>query len=121
MQVDDGEGKSVTLEQAAPLLARGARMTPWAAAGLGLHDELSSILRADPDSVHARGGDGKTVLHCAATRAIAELVLDSGAEVHDAAAIGEIRETGRGAQGVRVTKLDEGDKVVAAARVAVED
>jgi DNA gyrase subunit A len=35
--------------------------------------------------------------------------------------VGEIRETGRGAQGVRVTKLDEGDKVVAAARVAVED
>ena len=34
---------------------------------------------------------------------------------------GEIRETGRGAQGVRVTKLDEGDKVVAAARVASED
>jgi DNA gyrase subunit A len=35
--------------------------------------------------------------------------------------VAEIRETGRGAQGVRVTKLDEGDKVVAAARVAVED
>lgn len=30
----------------------------------------------------------------------------------------EIRTTGRGAQGVRVTKLDEGDKVVAAAPVA---
>ena len=28
-----------------------------------------------------RGGDGKTVLHCAATRAIAELLLDSGADV----------------------------------------
>ena len=35
--------------------------------------------------------------------------------------VGEIRETGRGAQGVRVTKLDEGDKVVAAARVAAGD
>ena len=32
--------------------------------------------------------------------------------------VAEIRETGRGTQGVRVTKLDEGDKVVAAARVA---
>jgi len=30
----------------------------------------------------------------------------------------EIRETSRGTQGVRVTKLDEGDEVVAAARVA---
>jgi ankyrin repeat protein len=71
----------LTLEQATPLIARGARMTPWAAAGLGLHDELRSILRADPDTVHARGGDGKTVLHCAATCAIAELLLDSGADV----------------------------------------
>ncbi|HVU62705.1 MAG TPA: DNA gyrase C-terminal beta-propeller domain-containing protein, partial [Phycisphaerales bacterium] len=35
--------------------------------------------------------------------------------------VAEIRETGRGAQGVRVAKVDEGDKVVAAARVAAED
>ena len=33
----------------------------------------------------------------------------------------EIRLCGRGAQGVRVVKLDEGDSVVAAARVAEED
>jgi DNA gyrase subunit A len=32
--------------------------------------------------------------------------------------VAEIRETSRGTQGVRVTKLDEGDQVVAAARVA---
>jgi ankyrin repeat protein len=72
----------VTLEQAEPLISRGARITPWAAAGLGLYDELRSILRAHPDSVHERGGDGKTMLHCAATPAIAELVLDSGADVN---------------------------------------
>lgn len=71
----------VTLEQAEPLISRGARMTPWAAAGLGLYNELRSILRAHPDSVHKRGGDGKTMLHCAATPAIAELILDSGADV----------------------------------------
>jgi ankyrin repeat protein len=71
----------LTLEQATPLISRGARITPWAAAGLGLYDELRSLLRAHPDSVHERGGDGKTVLHCAATYAIAELVLDSGADV----------------------------------------
>jgi DNA gyrase subunit A len=35
--------------------------------------------------------------------------------------VSEIRETGRGTQGVRVTKLDDGDTVVAAARVASED
>jgi ankyrin repeat protein len=71
----------LTLEQAVPLIDRGAQVTPWAAAGLGLYDELRSILLAHPDSVHERGGDGKTVLHCAATPAIAELLLDSGADV----------------------------------------
>ena len=71
----------LTLEQAVPLINRGARITAWAAAGLGLYDELRSILRAHPDSLHERGGDGKTVLHCAATCAIAELLLDSGADV----------------------------------------
>jgi ankyrin repeat protein len=71
----------LTLEQAEPLISRGARVTPWTAAGLGLYEELKSILRAHPDSVNERGGDGKTPLHCAATSAIAELLLDSGADV----------------------------------------
>jgi ankyrin repeat protein len=71
----------LTLEQALPLINRGARITPWAAAGLGLYDELRSILRDHPNSVNERGGDGKTALHCAATSAIAELLLDSGADV----------------------------------------
>jgi len=35
--------------------------------------------------------------------------------------VSEIRTTGRGAQGVRVAKLDEGDKVVAAAPVASDE
>lgn len=72
----------LTLEEAVPLIHRGARITPWAAAGLGLYDELKSIIRTRPESVHERGGDGKTVLHCAATPSVAELVLDSGADVH---------------------------------------
>jgi ankyrin repeat protein len=72
---------NLTLEQAVPLINRGARVTPWAAAGLGLYDELKSILRAHPNSVNERGGDGKTVLHCAATSAVAELLLDSGADL----------------------------------------
>src|SRR5262249_37617330 len=71
----------LTLEQATPLISRGVRVAPWAAAGVGLYDELRSILRARPESVHERGGDGKTALHCAATCAIAELLLDSGADV----------------------------------------
>lgn len=72
---------NLTLEEATPLVHRGARITPWAAAGLGLYEELESILRANPDSVHQRGGDGKTMLHCAATRAIAGLLLDAGADL----------------------------------------
>lgn len=70
----------LTLDQARPLIARGAHITPWAAAGLGLQDELKALIRANPSSIHERGGDGKTVLHCAATLEIAELLLDSGAD-----------------------------------------
>ena len=72
----------LTLEHAMALIGRGARVTPWSAAGLGLYDELKAILRAKPDSVNERGGDGKTALHCAATYAIAELLIDSGADVN---------------------------------------
>lgn len=72
---------NLTLEEATPLIRRGARITPWAAAGLGLYEELKLILRANPDSVHQRGGDGKTMLHCAATPAIAGLLLDAGADL----------------------------------------
>ena len=71
----------LTLEEATPLIHRGARITPWAAAGLGLYEELKSIIRANPDSIRERGGDGKTMLHCAATRTIAELLLDNGADL----------------------------------------
>src|SRR4029079_15101611 len=39
------------------------------------------ILRATPDVVRERGGDGKTVIHCAATAEIAELVIEAGADL----------------------------------------
>jgi ankyrin repeat protein len=71
----------LTLDEARPLIERGARVTVWAAAGLGLLDELKELLRAGPDLVSARGGDGKTPLHCAANCEIARLLLDSGAEL----------------------------------------
>src|SRR5213082_2743421 len=35
--------------------------------------------------------------------------------------VGEIRETGRNAAGVRLIKVDEGDKLVALAKVAAEE
>jgi ankyrin repeat protein len=71
----------LTLEQARPLMERGATLTAWAAAGLGLLEELKAIIAATPDVVRQRGGDGKTPLHCAATVEIANLLLDAGAEL----------------------------------------
>lgn len=71
----------LTLEQAKPLIARGAKLTAWAAASLGLPRELETIIAATPDVVRERGGDGKTVLHCAATREIAKILVDAGAEL----------------------------------------
>ena len=71
----------LTLEQARPLIERGARVTAWAAAGLGLVEDLKAILAATPEVVRQRGGDGKTVLHCAATVEIVDLLLDAGAEL----------------------------------------
>lgn len=71
----------LTLDQAKPLMERGAKLTAWAAAGLGLPEELKSILSAAPGALHERGGDGKTVLHCASTREIADILVDAGAEL----------------------------------------
>jgi hypothetical protein len=64
------------------LLARGARLTPNVAARLGWIDELQRLVGEDPALVHARGGDGQQPLHEAATIAIADVLLDLGADVH---------------------------------------
>jgi ankyrin repeat protein len=98
----------LTREQAKALMDRGARLTAWAAAGLGLQDELEAIIRARPDAVRERGGDGKTVLHCAATREIAKLLLDSGAEL-------EARDLDHGSTALQYLIADE-----AIARLLVE-
>lgn len=62
-------------------IARGALLTPHAAARLGWVDELRAILDADPTAVHEKGGDGQQPLHFAATRAIVDLLLDRGADI----------------------------------------
>jgi ankyrin repeat protein len=62
------------------LLARGATLTPHAAARLGRLDDLLTLLTKDPSLVHARGGDGQTPLHVAATVEVASLLLDRGAD-----------------------------------------
>jgi hypothetical protein len=63
------------------LLTRGARLTPNVAARLGWLEELRTLVDADDSLVHARGGDGQQPLHEAKTVAIADFLLDRGAEV----------------------------------------
>jgi ankyrin repeat protein len=70
-----------TPEQAAPLIARGATVDIFAAAHLGMLDHVRELVDADPSAVRARGGDGKTALHCATTVAIAAFLLERGAEL----------------------------------------
>ena len=63
------------------LLAQGAKLTPIVAARLGWLDELRSAVDADARVVHARGGDGQQPLHEAKTVAIADFLLDRGADI----------------------------------------
>ena len=68
-------------EVAAYAIERGAIVDVHAAARLGLLDRLRELVEADPELVHARGGDGQTPLHFAATVEIAKYLLDHGAEL----------------------------------------
>ena len=63
------------------LLSRGATLTPNVAARLGWFDELQALVDADGALVHARGGDGQQPLHEAKTVAIADFLLDRGADI----------------------------------------
>jgi ankyrin repeat protein len=73
--------EQVTPEQAAPLVARGARIDIWAASNLGIMAELATLIAGDPALVHAKGGDGKRPLHFARTVGIARHLLEHGAEI----------------------------------------
>jgi ankyrin repeat protein len=63
------------------LIARGAVLDAHSASRLGRVTELREFIAADSAVVHARGGDGQTPLHFASTVEIAELLLDSGADI----------------------------------------
>jgi ankyrin repeat protein len=63
------------------LIERGAQVDVHAAARLGMFDRLKELIQADPDLVHARGGDGQTPLHFAANIEIAAYLLDHGADI----------------------------------------
>jgi ankyrin repeat protein len=73
---------NATEETARFLLSRGVELTANAAARLGWIDELRQLLASDPELVHARGGDGQQPLHEAKTVAVADLLLDRGADVN---------------------------------------
>jgi ankyrin repeat protein len=66
---------------AAYAIERGAAITVHPAARLGMLDRLRALISSDPALVHARGGDGQTPLHFAANLAIADYLLDQGADI----------------------------------------
>jgi len=70
-----------TPEEARPLIERGAVVDVFAAAHLGMFHRVSELVDRDPGLVHARGGDGKTALHCATTSEIAAYLLEHGAAI----------------------------------------
>jgi ankyrin repeat protein len=63
------------------LSERGALLDSHSAARLGLMDKLRELIAADPELVHARGGDGQTPLHFASTVEVAEFLLAKGARI----------------------------------------
>ncbi len=68
-------------ELAEYLLSHGAIMDVHAAAGLGMVDELTRLLDEEPARVLERGGDGCQPLHFADTVAVAERLLERGADI----------------------------------------
>jgi len=73
--------EQVSPDEAAPLIARGARIDVWAAANLGMTADLSALIAENPTFVHAKGGDGKRPLHFARSVEIARFLLERGAEI----------------------------------------
>lgn len=63
------------------LIERGATVDVHAASRLNLLDKLDELIAADAELVHARGGDGQTPLHFAASVAVAEYLLAHGADI----------------------------------------
>jgi ankyrin repeat protein len=66
---------------AAYAISRGATVDAHAAARLGMLDHLKELIAANPNLVHAPGGDGQTPLHFAASIPIAQFLLDHGAKI----------------------------------------
>jgi ankyrin repeat protein len=63
------------------LAERGAAIDVWAAAGMNRLDRLEALIGAESALVNARGGDGQSPLHFAASIEVARFLLDHGAEI----------------------------------------
>ncbi|MGA8028124.1 MAG: ankyrin repeat domain-containing protein [Bryobacteraceae bacterium] len=63
------------------LVERGAVIDAHSAARLGMMPKLKELVAADPDIVHAKGGDGQTPLHFASTVEVAQFLLENGADI----------------------------------------
>ena len=72
---------SANAESAERLIAAGAILDACAAAHLDRLELLAQLIAEDPSRVHERGGDGQTPLHFARSRAVADLLLASGADI----------------------------------------
>jgi ankyrin repeat protein len=72
---------SVEPDLAAYAIERGATVDVHAATRLGMFERLRELVTANPELVHARGGDGQTPLHVASTVKIAQFLLENGAEI----------------------------------------
>lgn len=63
------------------LIAAGAIPDACAAAHLDRPELLAKLIADDRTRVHERGGDGQTPLHFARSRAVADLLIDAGADI----------------------------------------
>ena len=72
---------SATGATAEKLIAAGAVPDACAAANLDRPELLKRMLDEDPGRVHERGGDGKTPLHFARSRAVVDMLLAAGARI----------------------------------------
>jgi hypothetical protein len=63
------------------LIERGAVIDAHSASRLGLMPKLRELVMADAALIHARGGDGQTLLHFASTVEVATFLLENGADI----------------------------------------
>jgi len=63
------------------LIERGAKLDAHSAARLGRMEQLQKYIATDPAVVRSRGGDGQTPLHFASTVAVAQALLEAGANM----------------------------------------